>query len=723
MNEERRTQNAELRNRNAQPGLFSQFFILRSAFCIQLLILLALTLSCTRKEPPSRPNVLLITLDTLRADHVGAYGSRSGATPSIDALAAGGVRFEHAVSAVPLTLPSHATILSGVLPPHHGLRNNGEGAFPADRATLATLFSANGYRTAAFTAAFVLDHKFGLNRGFDVYDDEIPRDPNVGDRLEAERRGDLVVDRALTWLGQGDARPFFAWVHLYDAHFPYVPPEPYRTRFAASPYDGEIAFVDAQVQRILTSLARLGQRERTIVVITGDHGEALGEHGELTHGMLLYEPTLRVPLVISAPGVEKNVIATPVSLADLAPTVAGLAGVALGGTLDGRDLSPALKDHKEPPAADLYSETEYPALYGWSPLAAMRRGTFKYIAAPSPELYELARDPHETHNVLDDQRRVMRALDASLRALRAHAVAPPKSGLDAETLAKLASLGYVGGTAAARPDAQRPDPKQMVPLFRKFETASWAINDKRFDDAAAMLEPLVGEDPPNPIFRGALAKVERQRGHERRAIELYRDAVAYAPDDAQSWYNLASALEETGDLAHAADAAREVLRRDPQHADAHNVLGIVQLGVRNPAGALDEFQRAIAADPRNARAYNNIGNVARAMHRDADAEAAFQKAIALAPAYADPLNGLGALDIDRNRYADAIHCFDRALRIAPDYHEARLNRAVALQLSGDVRGAVAEYRTFLARTKNAPAFAAQRQGVSAMLARLETSAR
>jgi choline-sulfatase len=707
-------QKAELRT--LRPAL-SNLCLLPSAFC-----LLLLTSSCQPQEHP-RYNVLLITLDTVRADHVGAYGSRAGATPAIDALAANGVRFEHAISAVPLTLPSHATILSGELPPHHGLRNNGAGAFPANRATLATLFSANGYRTAAFTGAFVLDHKFGLNRGFDVYDDEIPRDPNLGDHLEAERRGDLVVDRALTWLARGDARPFFAWVHLYDAHFPYIPPEPYRGRFASSPYDGEIAFVDAQVQRILTSLEHLGQRERTIIIITGDHGEALGEHGELTHGLLLYEPTLRVPLVISAPGVEKNVVTTPVSLADIAPTVAGLAGVALRGALDGRDLSASLRDRKEPPTADLYSETEYPALYGWSPLAAMRRGTYKYIAAPAPELYELARDPHETRNVLNDERRMMRALDADIRALRASAVAPPKSGLDAETLAKLASLGYVGGTAAARPDAQRPDPKQMVPLFRKFEEANWATNDKRLDEAASTLEALVRQDPPNPVFRGALAKVERQRGHTRRAIELYRDAVAYAPDDAQSWYNLASALQESGDLAHAADAAREVLRRDAQHADAHNVLGIVLLDQRNPAGALDEFQRAIAVDPRNARAYNNIGNVARAMHRDADAEAAFRKAIELGPSYADPLNGLGALDIDRNRYADAIACFDRALRIAPSYSEARLNRAVALQLSGDARGAIAEYRTFLAQTKSAPELSEQRRGVEAMLVRLEASVR
>ena len=676
-----------------------------------LLALLLLT-ACHREQ--KKFNVLLITLDTLRADHVGAYGAKSGATPNIDALAAGGVRFEQAMSAVPLTLPSHATILSGVLPPHHGLRNNGTGTFPTDRATLATLFSANGYRTAAFTGAFVLDHKFGLGRGFDVYDDDIPRDPQ-GDHLEAERRGDVVADRALQWLARDDARPFFAWVHLYDAHFPYVPPEPCRSKYASSPYDGEIAFVDEQVRRLA---AQAG--ENTIIVIAGDHGEALGEHGELTHGMLLYEPTLRVPLIISAKNViESNVVATPVSLADLAPTIAGLAGVSLGTNLDGHDLSSALRDHKEPPAADLYAETEYPALYGWSPLTAMRRGIHKYIAAPAPELYDLAKDPHETRNVLSDERRVMRALDAALKTIRANAAAPPASAPDAETMAKLASLGYVGGAAAPRAGSDRPDPKVMIPLFRTFEEATWATTSKHLDEAAAKLEEIVRADPQNPVFRSSLAKVERQRGHTERAIALYRDAIAYAPDDPQGWYNLASAFEETGDMRRAGEAAREALKRDTRSADAHNILGIVALDEGNPQVAFAEFNRALEIDPKNARAYNNIGNVARSMRRTAEAEQAFQKAISLAPDYPDPLNGLGALEIDRDRYREAIAYFDRALRIAPHYHEARLNRAVALQLNGDVPGAIADYRTFLSESPDVPSLAQQRRSARAMLAQLE----
>jgi len=648
-----------------------------------------------------------------------------GTTPAIDSVAARGVRFESAGSAVPLTLPSHATILSGVLPLHHGVRNNGAGSFPKERPTLATLFTAHGYRTAAFVGAFVLDRRFGLDRGFALYDDDIPRDPTLGEHLEAERRGDAVADRALAWLAAPDPRPWFAWVHLYDAHAPYAAPEPFGSRYAASPYDGEIAFVDHEVQRILTALDQRGERERTIVVIAGDHGEALGEHGELTHGLLLYEPTLRVPLLIAAPGLSgPAAVRTPVSLADVAPTIAGLAGVPFGATptLDGHDLSPSLLARREPPAADVYAETQYPALYGWSPLTALRSGHDKYISSPDPELYDLSRDPRESRNILGEQRRVMRALEARLKALTATTsteVHPP-AALDAEAMAKLASLGYVGGTPP-RPAGQRPNPKTMAPLFRKFEEAMWATTAKRLDEAAALLEDVVRRDPQNAVFRGSLAKVERLRGRPRRALELYREAVAFAPEDARAWYDLASAFQEAGDLKRSGEAAREALRRDEHNAEAHNVLGIVLLGEGRPPQALEEFQKALAIDPRNARAYNNIGNVARAMQRMDESEQAFRRAIALAPVYPDPLNGLGALDIDRGRYRDAVASFDKALELSPGYLEARLNRAVALQLGGDVPGAIAEYRAYLARSEGSSGLASQRAAARSMLARLESA--
>ncbi|MBV8199668.1 MAG: sulfatase, partial [Acidobacteria bacterium] len=279
-------------------------------------------------EPPHGrgANLLLVTLDTVRADHLGCYGYAGAETPALDRLAAAGVRFAHASSPVPLTLPSHTTLLTGLLPPHHGARNNGVRGLSAETPTLATLLAGAGYRTAAFVAAFVLDHRFGLARGFQIYDDEIERPANASWLLEAERPGGQVVDRALAWLERDDPRPFFLWVHLYDAHAPYNPPSPYRERHPDHPYDGAIAFADAQVGRLLAALGQRGLAASTVVAVVADHGESLGEHGELTHGLLLYEPALAVPLLLRAPGLGPRTVATPVSTVDLAPTLAGLLG-------------------------------------------------------------------------------------------------------------------------------------------------------------------------------------------------------------------------------------------------------------------------------------------------------------------------------------------------------------------------------------------------------------
>jgi arylsulfatase A-like enzyme/Tfp pilus assembly protein PilF len=683
--------------------------VFRRPTAIILLAILSAILSVTCHETPRRQlNVLLISVDTFRADRIGSE------TPSLARLGREGVRFETADSPVPLTLPAHASLISGLLPLHHGLRNNGVGAFPPAQDTLATIFSRGGYRTGAFVGSFILDHRFGLDRGFDHYDDEIVRDASdLSGTFEAERRGGEVVDRALVWLQQNDARPYFAWVHLYDAHAPYAPPPPY-----PQTYDGEVQYVDAQVARLLASV----DRSNTIVVVVGDHGESLGEHGELTHGLLLYEPTLHVPMIVCAPSLAPRVIRTPVSTIDLAPTIASLAGNPFPKPVDGRDLGADLRAGHEPEPAAVYAETLYPATFGWSELGSMRLASAKLISAPAPELYDLGRDPGETANVLTVDRRAYHDLATRLDKLRATAVAASKStAVDAETRAKLASLGYIAPSGSS--GGTKRDPKTVAPLFRSFEEASAMINAGRAHDAVPKLEQLVRDDPSNHVFRETLARALRQSGDAQHAIPLYRQAVALAPNDAEAWYNLAVALQETGNAHEAEVALGEAAKRDPSRPEIHNIRGTALAEGGNLLAAEKEFRDTIAGDPRNARAYNNLGNVLRAMNRESEAADAYRKAIELAPRYADPMNGLGALLVAGGKAQEAISYFDSALQIAPDFYEAQLNRAIALQVAGNSTAAATELQRLLARLPATREYASQRDAAQTLLSKLTTQLR
>jgi arylsulfatase A-like enzyme/Tfp pilus assembly protein PilF len=675
-----------------------------SIFNFQFSILLALLvlLSCKPAEHP-KSNVLLITLDTFRADRLGPH------TPNLTKLATASVRFTNAQSPVPLTLPAHASILSGALPLHHGLRNNGAGSFPADQETLATVLSRNGYRTGAFVGSFVLDRRFGLDRGFETYDDEIARDPNADVSLEAERRADVVVDRALAWLRGGDPRPAFAWVHLWDAHAPYAPPSPYEQT-----YDGEIAWVDAQLGRLLAAV----DRANTVIVVAGDHGESLGEHGELTHGLLLYQPTLHVPLLIAAPDAKPRAVDEPVSSVDIAPTIAALTGTELPAR-DGRSLAGVLRG-EAPAAAELYAETQYPLTFGWSELAVLRRGNLKLISGPAPELYDLARDPGERGNVLADRRRDFRDLAAKLDTVRATAVAATQTTVDEETKQKLASLGYIA-PAPVTGSGARPDPKAMAPLFLQFEKvlASLSANDPRA--AVAPLRELVRRDPANPVFRATLGRVQRQLGSGASAVTLYREAVALAPADADAWYNLGVTLAECCDPKEALAALTEAVRLDPKRAAAHNAIGVLYIEGGNAPRAAEAFQRAVALDPRDARGWNNAGNALRALGRANEAADAYRKAIGLAPKYADPLNGLGVMLVQQQQAGEAVGYFRSALMIQPDFYEAQLNLGIALQEAGDREAAAAQYRALLGRLPAGKTFDSQRNAARTLLAGLGKS--
>ncbi|MBK5259158.1 MAG: sulfatase-like hydrolase/transferase [Thermoanaerobaculia bacterium] len=678
----------------------------------------AAVLGCRRTEQTAPLNVLLITLDTTRADHLGSYGARNGATPSLDALAARGVRFELAQSVAPLTLPAHATMLTGLLPQRHQLRVNGGGVLGDGVETLAMHFQRKGFRTGAFVGAFVLDRRFGLSRGFDVYDDAVARDPEGGDvSLEAERSAESVADAALAWLRADPDRPFFAWVHFYDAHAPYAAPKPFAERFAASPYDGELAYVDAQVARIVDALEKSGVRGRTLIAVAGDHGEGLGDHGEATHGLLLYESTLRVPLIIEAPALKPHTVRAPVSLADLTPTIAALAGDRFDAATDGRDLSVDLIGQRQPETRDLYAETHYPRAFGWSDLVAVRRGAKKLISGAHDELFDLASDPGETRNVMSDDRRVYRELAAGVLSMRREEA--PAPAIDEETRAKLASLGYVApsGAKAAGP---RPDPRSKIEEFSRFEKAAERL---RANDAAAAigaLVPLVQADRGNRVFRSMLARAYERRGDRAYALQLYKESVAIAPADADAWYELAAALQDGGVADEARVAIGEALRLDPRRAEGHNMIGVSLASVDDHVAAADAFRRALSIDPRNARASNNLGNSLRAMNRPSEALDAYRRAAELSPRNPDPLNGIGVVLVMMNRASEALPYFDRALALAPEYHEARLNRAVAVATLGDKRTAATQLRELLSMLPRGREFDPQRKAATALLAQLSS---
>jgi arylsulfatase A-like enzyme len=412
-------------------------------------------------------NVVVITLDTTRADHLGAYGFQSIATPNIDWLAEEGVRFEAALTAVPLTVPAHASLYTGRFPFHHGVRDN-DSELGREETTLAEILRQRGYQTGAFVGAYVLAASRGLNQGFDVYRDDFGSSSELSPS-GLRRAADQVADDAMNWVGQVGNRSFFAWLHFYDAHAPYRPVEPYQSMYGTRPYDAQIAFMDAQVGRMVEFLRRRGLLDRTVVVVIGDHGEGLGEHRENGHGVFVYDSVIRVPLIVRTPfsGLRGRIVDDVVRSVDVLPTLLDLIG-APSPAVDGTTLVPLMTGAVASLNLEAYSESLYPLRFGWSDLHSLRAGRFKVIAAPQPELYDLDHDRFEEHNVFDRERSVAERMLARLRDMERPASSAISSqnqtNTDADTAAKLASLGYVSRSTAASPRSltELPDPKDGI---------------------------------------------------------------------------------------------------------------------------------------------------------------------------------------------------------------------------------------------------------------------
>lgn len=557
---------------------------------------IALVIGCTR-ETPEPARVLLVTIDTLRADHVGCYGAARAHTPTLDALAQGGVRFDTAISPVPITLPSHTTIFTGLDPDHHGIRHNGVFALPAEIPTLAERMQSRGYATAAFVGAFVLDHRFGLGRGFDFYDDRIGENRSSRGMIGYPARpADAVVDAFLAWLAGAPER-FFAWVHVYDPHTEYAPPAGFSIGFAGRPYDGEIAFVDAQLGRLLEALDRRFPREGTLIVVTSDHGESLGEHGEPTHSYSIYEATQRVPLIWSGPGFEKPaVVGDVVRLADLAPTLAAVVGAEPFPKADGRDLREAIGSSD----VRAYSETLATHLdYGWSALFAVRDARWRYIAAPEPELFDLAADPRELRNVLSEHPEVASERAGWLAARREQeTAAAPAQVLSADERARLAALGYVAGTTQTG-DLSGPDPKRRLAVLDAINHAERLGSLGRWDEAHAL---LAASEETGATFRGIRASFAIRGGLYAEAERDAEAGLAEAPDASSLLHAAAFVREQRRDWSGARAFYQRALAADPTDAPALNGLGRVAEGQGDLAGAEQQYRAALAVQPGGAEA-------------------------------------------------------------------------------------------------------------------------
>jgi arylsulfatase A-like enzyme/Flp pilus assembly protein TadD len=642
------------------------------------------TRAAVRVRPSPGANVLLITLDTTRADHLGCYGGDAEVTPTLDSLAAGGVLFEQALATAPITLPSHASMLTGMSPLQHGVRNNGMFTLPESVETLADTLSAKGYDTAAFVSASVLARRYGLGRSFGHYDDDLSQGRHHGNRMVPERPGDVTLAAALEWFeGREGNSPFFCWFHLYDPHQAYDPPPEFRRRFVNDPYTAEIAFADAVIGELLAYLEEHHLLDETIVTVVGDHGEGLGEHGETTHAILLHQATLRVPWILAGPRLPKAVrISTPVGGADVAPTLATLVGVRPpnAGSGDGRSLLPILRGNPEGfEDRPLYAETMLPHFqYGWSPLQAVRRGPWELVNGRRHELFNLDRDPRELVDVAERQSREADDLLETLVRINAGFEEPEsESGARIEMSRSerenLEALGYLGTETPPRSDP--PDPRDLVGAHRHMERArlfgsagqleeavaeidsmldldpdnssalmtraDFLIQDSRFDEAEATLERFLVVDPSNANAYAMMARLELLRGNPERAL-----LVARTGKDARGAFNTLKVLEARAltaleRRAEAEDLLDDALAEAPEDADLLTARASHYLFRRDIDRAEEMLREAVAIDAFHLQARLRLTELLEMSGRLEEAAEVIEDLLKANPGQPDALAALG----------------------------------------------------------------------------------
>lgn len=685
-------------------------------------------------------NVLIVTFDTTRADHIGCYGHQGVKTPVLDGLARLGVLCAQAITTVPATLPAHSGILTGLYPFHHGVRANGTFKLDDQQVTLPEILREHGYRTGAAISAYVLDETYGLSQGFEEFDDDLTRGVKYAPNMYRERAAELTNESFLPWLREHGREKFFCWLHYFDPHATYLPPEPFRTDYAADLYSGEIAYADSQLGQVLKTLEELGVHDRTLIVMTSDHGEGLGEHGEQTHSLLIYDATMHVPLILSAPGAipSGQVIRRQVCTIDIAPTILDLLGIDPPVKMDGVSLL-------APPPAEprpLYIETlSSMTLHGWAPLLGVRREDYKYILAPRAEVYDLAKDPRELNNLFHERPDLAVDMHELLKGFVGEdpllaADVQENLELDEEAMSKLAALGYI--TTRFESEEQpasreaRIDPKDGVLHWERVHEGVMKRDQGDLLGAIQILEECLQKVPGDVFARQVLASCYQTQGRQEDSLAQLVEAERLCPTDITLPLACANNLLQLRRMDEALAAIERARKIDPDHPGIYQQYAAIANSRNNLDEAMAQFEKALEVDRGSHRAtiLRNIGDIhmrrgEREKAREAFEEAlkgdAFngealagmaelavadndddkalellQQALRFDPVQPRALSVLAGIYIRRNRLDEAVRTAERALQIAPKFAAASANLGLAWRMKGDEAKAEQIYRDAIA---------------------------
>ncbi len=654
-------------------------------------------------ERAPHPPIILISVDTLRADHLGSYGARGTRTGHIDALAKDGTLFSQVSCQVPLTLPSHVSLLTSTYPFSNGVEDNGQQLRPGS-VTLSSVLKSSGYRTAAFVGGFVLERRFGLKPGFDLYDSPFDlhkaKGRNPGD---IKRLGEDVVRSAKLWIEENSSHPFFVFLHLYDLHTPYDLPDALLARYGEG-YDGDLAYVNDRLGEFWEFLRQKGLLDKSLIVFTSDHGEGLGEHSESTHGYFIYQSTVRVPLIIKWPAPAPPFparIDEPVSLLDVAPTILQFLGVQVPSKFQGRSLLGLTKQTSSAPARDIYTESLYTRNhFGCSALRSLRMGHYKYVDAPKPEFFDLSQDPGETHNLYPSKKSLALAFRERLVSLRARFRPEPRSDPrmpSPEVVEKLAALGYVA-VSSAHPELREsgPDPKDFISVFEAYGNALVMAGEGEVSEATAQLKQILSKYPDLIDVRLNLAHNQQTMGQHAEAIENLRQALKLDPLNALAHFNLARSYFAQQQIDMTIKEANAALALAPYYTHAEELLGTISLQKNDYAQARGHYTNILRTEPDDYVAHYNLGALAMMEEKWAEGESHLRAALKTDPQSSEAHNTLGSLYVRRGDLEAASQEFADAVRLEPGSALAHYNLGLVLREQRKIEEAVREFRLALA---------------------------